>query len=127
MQDDEAQIRDVIETWMRATAAGDIDTVLGLMTDDVVFMVPGAAPFGKEAFANASKGMHGAAVSGSNDIREIVVLGDWAFTRNYLEVALTPAGGTSVKRNGYTLSIFRKGADGRWRLARDANLLTKAG
>lgn len=96
------------------------------MTDDVVCMVPGAAPFGKEAFANASKGMQGAAISGSNDIREIVVLGDWAFTRNYLEVTLTPADGASVKRTGYTLSIFRKGADGRWRLARDANLLTKA-
>jgi len=26
--------------------------------------------------------------------------------------------------SGYTLSIFRKGEDGRWRLARDANLLT---
>jgi uncharacterized protein (TIGR02246 family) len=126
MQNDEAQIRGVIETWMRATAAGDVDTVLSLMTDDVVFMVPGAAPFGKEVFANASKGMQGAAISGTNEVREIVVLGDFAFTRNYLEVTMTPASGAAVKRTGYTLSIFRKGADGRWRLARDANLLTKA-
>jgi len=29
-----------------------------------------------------------------------------------------------VRRHGYTLTLYRKGADGRWRLARDANLLT---
>jgi ketosteroid isomerase-like protein len=29
-----------------------------------------------------------------------------------------------VRRSGYTLTLFRKGADGHWRLARDANLLT---
>jgi uncharacterized protein (TIGR02246 family) len=125
MQDDEAQIRAVMENWMRATAAGDVDTVLGLMTDDVVFMVPGVPPFGKEAFAAASQGMRDVAISGSNDIREIVVQGDWAFARNYLAVAMTPPGGVAVKRSGYTLSIFRKESDGRWRLARDANLLTK--
>jgi len=29
-----------------------------------------------------------------------------------------------MRRAGYTLTILRKGPDGRWRLARDANLLT---
>ena len=75
MQDDEAQIRSLIETWMRATAEGDTATVLGLMTDDVVFMVPGVPPFGKDAFAAASKSMQGAVISGSNEVREFVVLG----------------------------------------------------
>lgn len=55
MTEDESAIREAIATWMRASAAGDIDTVLGLMTDDVVFLVPGAEPFGKEAFAAASE------------------------------------------------------------------------
>jgi ketosteroid isomerase-like protein len=30
-----------------------------------------------------------------------------------------------VRRSGYTLTIMRKEADGKWRLARDANLLVK--
>jgi ketosteroid isomerase-like protein len=30
-----------------------------------------------------------------------------------------------VRRSGYTLTIMRKEADGTWRLARDANLLTQ--
>jgi ketosteroid isomerase-like protein len=53
------------------------------------------------------------------------VLGDWAFARTYLQVTMTPAVGEPVRRRGYVLSIFRKEVDGQWRLARDANLLTK--
>jgi uncharacterized protein (TIGR02246 family) len=124
MTDDERAIRELVATWMTASQAGDVDTVLGLMTDDVVFMVPGREPFGKEAFAAASKGMTGVRMEGSNDIRELVVLGDIAYLRNHIAVAITPQGGTPMRRAGYTLTVLRKEPDGRWRLARDANLLT---
>lgn len=40
---------------MTASKAGDIATTLSLMTDDVIFMVPGQEPFGKEAFSAASE------------------------------------------------------------------------
>ena len=82
--DDERAIRAVVDTWMSATKRGDVDTVLSLMTDDVVFMVPGQAPFGKEAFASASKGMKGVSFEGRTEIRELCVLGDWAYMRTYL-------------------------------------------
>jgi len=36
----------------------------------------------------------------------------------------TPPAGEPVRNSGYTLTLYRKGTDGRWRLARDANLLT---
>jgi uncharacterized protein (TIGR02246 family) len=125
MTDDERAIRELVATWMTASQAGDIDTVLGLMTDDVVFMVPGREPFGKEAFAAASQAMSGVRMEGSNDIRELVVLGDIAYLRNHIDLTITPPGGTPMRRAGYTLTILRKGSDGRWRLARDANLLSK--
>jgi uncharacterized protein (TIGR02246 family) len=125
MTDDERAIRELVATWMTASQAGDIDTVLGLMTDDVVFMVPGREPFGKEAFAAASRGMTGVRMEGNSDIRELVVLGDFAYLRNHIAMTITPPGGTPVRRAGYTLTILRKGQDGRWRLARDANLLSK--
>jgi len=108
---------------MAASKAGDQDTVLGLMTDDVVFMVPGREPFGKEAFAAASQGMQGMRIEGTSDIVELQVLGDWAYLRNRLNVTITPPGGSPTTRSGYTLTILRKEADGRWLLARDANLL----
>jgi uncharacterized protein (TIGR02246 family) len=125
MTNDEHAIRELVATWMTASQAGDVDTVLGLMTDDVVFMVPGREPFGKEAFAAASKGMKDVRMEGSNDIRELVVLGDIAYLRNHIAITMTPPGGEPVRRAGYTLTILRKGPDGRWRLARDANLLSK--
>jgi ketosteroid isomerase-like protein len=39
-------------------------------------------------------------------------------------VSMTPPHGAPVPRSGYTLTILRKQPDGRWRLARDANLVT---
>jgi uncharacterized protein (TIGR02246 family) len=124
MSDDERAIRELVAKWMAASQAGDTATVLSLMTDDVVFMVPGREPFGKEAFAAASKDMQGVRIEGKSDIRELKVLGDWAYLRSYLEVKMMPPGGNSVERSGYTLAIFQKQPDGRWLLARDANLLT---
>jgi uncharacterized protein (TIGR02246 family) len=123
MTDDERAIRDLVDTWMAASKSGDVDTVLDLMTDDVVFMVPGREPFGKAEFAAASKDMKDVRMEGGSDIRELRVLGDWAYMRNYIEVAVTPPGGTPMRRSGYTLTILRK-EQGQWRLARDANLLT---
>ena len=124
MSDDERAIRDLIATWMSASQAGDTDTVLSLMTDDVVFMVPGQEPFGKAAFAAASQDMKDMHMEGTSEIRELKVLGDWAYLRGHLQVAMTTPAGSIVRRAGYTLTILRKEPDGKWRLARDANLLT---
>jgi uncharacterized protein (TIGR02246 family) len=124
MTDDERAIRELVATWMQASQAGDIATVLGLMADDVIFMVPGREPFGKEAFAGAAQGMSNVEIEGTSDIRELQLLGDWAYLRNYISFTVTPPGGTPVRRAGWTLTILRKGADGKWRLARDANLVS---
>ena len=127
MGKDEQEIRELVETWMAATKAGDVDTVLGLMTDDVVFMVPGHEPFGKAAFRAASESMQGMRMESKSEIRELQVIGGWAYARNFIEVTMTPPGGDQpIRRSGYTLTLFRKEADGRWLLARDANLLTPA-
>jgi len=124
MSPDELAIRDLVDTWMKAGRAGDTATVLGLMSDDVIFMVPGREPFGKEAFAATSQSMKGFRIEGSADIRELRVLGDWAYLRNFIEITVTPPGGAPVRRSGYTLTILRKESDGRWRLMRDANLVS---
>jgi uncharacterized protein (TIGR02246 family) len=124
MTDDERAIRDLLATWFDATKKGDTQTVLDLITDDAVFMVPGREPFGREAFQRTSEGMKHVEIDGTSQIRELRVLGDWAFMRTHLSVTMKSADGTSATRAGYTLTILRKEADGRWRLARDANLLT---
>jgi uncharacterized protein (TIGR02246 family) len=123
MSDDERAIREWVGTWMSASQAGDLKTVLSLMADDVLFMVPGREPFGKEAFASASEGMKDVRVEGKSEICELRVIGDWAYLRNHIALTMTPPGGEPVRRSGYTLTILRRDPDGRWRLVRDANLL----
>lgn len=124
MTEDEGAIRELVETWMTASNAGDLATVFDLMADDVIFMIPGSEPFGKDAFKAASESMSGMAMDGRAEVREIEVIGDWAWVRNHIEAAVTALGGEPVRRAGSTLSILRKRGDGRWRLFRDANLVS---
>ena len=124
MTEDERAIRNLVDTWMFATQKGDLETVLNLMSDDVVFMVPGRKPFGKEAFAAASQALRDVRIEGRSDIEELRVLGNWAYLRNHIELTITPKDGPPVRRAGYTLTVLRKQEDGRWVLTRDANLVT---
>jgi len=123
---DEQQIRELVSTWMSATRVGDIATVLSLMTDDVVFLVAGQEPFGKEQFAAAMKPQASGPmplIDGRSEIQEVCISGDQAYLWSKLTVSVTPPNGTTVHRAGHTLSVLRKTA-GRWQLARDANLLS---
>ena len=122
--DDERAIRELVERWMEATRAGDLRTVLDLMTDDVLFMTPGREPFGKDEFRANSESLKGFQMDGRAEVREIEVLGEWAWIRNHIDVSMTPPGGEPVRRSGYTLTILKKGGDGLWRLFRDANLVS---
>lgn len=123
---DEEQIRTLVAAWHAATRAGDTDTVLGLMTDDAVFLLPGRPPMDKAAFAALSRVPPGAArpaIDIRADIEELLVSGDFACMRAHLAVTITPPGGAApMQRAGHTLTVFRR-VDGRWLLARDANLL----
>jgi uncharacterized protein (TIGR02246 family) len=126
MNTDEKQIRDLVATWMQATRAGAIDTVLDLMSDDVVFLTPGQPPMDKRAFAAAARAQSGPnapSFEGTSDIQEICVNGDWAYMWSRLSVTVGfPDGRPAMTRAGHTLSILKK-QNGKWRLARDANLL----
>ena len=125
MSSDEQEIRELVSTWMAATKSGDVDTVLSLMTDDVVFLVPGQTVMRKADFAAAAKAQAGQGapkIDGSSEIQELRILGDWAFMWTKLTVVVTPPGGTPITRAGHTLTILQK-LHGKWLLARDANLL----
>jgi uncharacterized protein (TIGR02246 family) len=125
MSEDETAIRQLVETWMTATRAGDVETVLDLMADDAIFMVPGREPFGKDEFRAAAQGQKGLHIDGKSDIRELRVLGDWAYMRSHIDMTMTWPDSKTLRRTGYTLTILCKTAPGRWVLSRDANLLTE--
>jgi uncharacterized protein (TIGR02246 family) len=123
MTDDERAIRNVVDTWLTVSRTGDLDTVLSLMTDDVLFLTPGQAPFGKEAFAKMADGMKDVHIDGTSDIQEAQVFGEIAYLRNALRIVVTMPDGKVARRSGQTLTILRKEVDGKWRVVRDANLV----
>jgi uncharacterized protein (TIGR02246 family) len=130
MQNDEQEIRQLVGKWMAATRRGDIETVLDLMAEDVVFLIPSQPPMiGKSAFAASAKAQasHGPVqFDGTSEIQELKAFGEWAFIWTKLTVTITPPGGADpMTRAGHTLSILKK-ENGKWLLARDANLLAPA-
>ncbi len=129
-EQEKQKIREVIDTWMHASAEGNLQLVLSLMAEDVVFLLPGRPPMrGKEGFAAASGTQGKMKIEGKPEIQEIQIAGDFAFCWNYLALRITPLqeGAEPMSRAGHILSVFRKEADGRWLLYRDANLLTAVG
>ena len=123
---DEQEIRDVIARWHAATAAGDVSRILPLMAEDAVFLTAGHPPLrGRDAFAAQLRGvLEKARIESSGEPKEIRVSGDLAYCWSELHVTIIPSGSSPpVRRAGPTLTIFRREADGRWVLFRDANLL----
>lgn len=120
MPREEAHIRTLVDTWHAATQAGDLDTVLSLMTDDAVFLVPGRPPLDKAEFAKLSRVPPGAprpTFESASEIMEVQVSGDLAYLWSRLSVRVTPPGADPpIERAGHTLTIFRR-VDGEWRLA----------
>jgi uncharacterized protein (TIGR02246 family) len=121
--DDERQIRKLIEAWIAASNARNLPALMDMMTDDVVFMTPGRAPFGKAEFAADSQRMKTVTIDARAEVQEIEVFGPRAYIRNHIQIELTSPGQALRRMSGYAMSILRKEADGRWRIARDANLV----
>jgi uncharacterized protein (TIGR02246 family) len=123
MNSDEQQIRDVVTTWLEASRRNDLDRVLELMDEDVVFLGAGRPPMrGKQAFAAASRAMEPGSIDGRADIQEVQVSGDLAYVWTQLTVHAKGADGTQRQMAGPVLSVLRR-KNGRWLFYRDANML----
>ena len=126
MTEDEKAIRKLVDDWMTATKAKDKETVLDFVADDVLFITPFGPPFGKKEFAGAPGNDDMPDIDGGADILEMEVMGDRAWTRCRIEIAVTMKDGEAKKMSGLTLTLYKKEADGKWRIYRDANFVTPA-
>lgn len=126
MESEENAIREVHAIWVKAVNAADLSSLLAIMTEDVVFLNPGEAPLGKEGFSAKFTGAHQELrITCSSELTEVVVAGDFAYTRSADYLSVTPrSGGDTMQLAGQRMTIFRKLADGRWHLARDAHTLS---
>ena len=102
MNTEEQAIRRLVAQWHSATAAGDVETVLGLMAEDVVFLVPGQAPMkGRSTFETGLRGLLTShRLESTSDIQEVYVSGDLGYCWSLLPCAsrLCPLGMRSYGR-----------------------------
>jgi uncharacterized protein (TIGR02246 family) len=126
MKHDERAIREVHSTWIDAVNAGDLVCLLSLMADDVVFLNPGQAPFGRDGFSPGFSAAHQQSrINCISELEDVVVVGEVAYTLSRDSLSVTPrVGGETMQLAGHRVTIYRKQPDGRWRLARDAHTLS---
>lgn len=120
---DESAVRRAHRDYVEAINANDLDRVMDMMTEDVVFLAAGAPPYvGKAAIRPWVAGyLQAYKTHWDKPVQELVVSGDWAFERYSYTSTDTPlAGGEAVTGTGWGLVIYRRDADGKWRVARDA-------
>jgi len=122
---EEQAIRKLVADWHSSTATGDVDAILPLMANDVVFLVAGQTPFGRDAFERGLRSiLKTHRIESSGQIKEIQVSGDMAYCWSHLNVRVYPlSGGASTIRSGNALSVLRKQPSGAWQITRDANML----
>jgi uncharacterized protein (TIGR02246 family) len=119
---DEAAIRSVMSSYEAALNASDTSAVMPLYTDDGVFMPPNSqSAVGKAVVRQAYDAVFKAiTLNVKFTIAELVVMSpEWAFVRtNSAGTNKINATGATSPEGNQELFIFKKGTDGKWRIAR---------
>jgi uncharacterized protein (TIGR02246 family) len=98
------------------------DTVVAHLTDDAVMLPPGGPRVdGKAAIRAWLREFMAAATVQSLEYTEahVTVAGDWAIEQYAGRLGLVPAGGEAMSETLKGIHVYRKGADGSWRIAMD--------
>jgi uncharacterized protein (TIGR02246 family) len=119
---DEAAIRSVMSSYEAALNASSTEAAMPLYTQDGVFMAPNnQSAVGKAALRQAYDAVFKAiTLKVKFAIAELVVMApEWAFVRTNSAGTqkVNATGATSAEAN-QELFIFKKGDDGKWRIAR---------
>jgi ketosteroid isomerase-like protein len=111
------------EAYVAAINSNNLDALLGVLTEDVVFLAPQESVMvGKAAVRPWLEGyLKAFKTHWDKPVQEFVVNGEWAFERYSYRSTDTPAGGGAVVEDtGWGLVIYHRDTDGKWRVARDA-------
>ncbi|MCB2229816.1 nuclear transport factor 2 family protein [bacterium] len=111
------------ENYVAAINSNDLDSLLEMFTDDVVFMAPNSPVMeGKQALMPWLEGYLAAyQTHWVKTVDEFVVAGEWAFERySYKSTDTSLEDGSVYEDTGWGLVIYHRDADGKWRVARDA-------
>ena len=123
----EAAAKQAHVTYLAAINSNDLAQFNAVITDDIVYLPPNSAALvGKAAVSDFAKGYFEAyrTVWVKTSV-EFIVRDDWAYERYTYKSVDTPrpggpADGTPVVTDtGNGINIYQRGADGKWRVARD--------
>lgn len=124
--DVEAVTASILTTWdeyVASTLTNNVDRRLALWADDGVILRPGRPPFdGKEAIYERVQGSFSRTTyeEMTIDNLEVEVSGDMAFARGtYTVKGFVTETGAPIVADGTYMSIFKRQADGTWKLYRD--------
>ena len=126
MTPDEQQIHALHSTWIDAVNASDLARLLALMAEDAVFLNPGKAPLGRDGFSsNFLAASQQFRVRCTSELEEVIVVGDFAFTRSRDALSVTNRNGEEETHfAGHRMTIYRRHPQTGWLLARDAHTLS---
>ena len=119
---DVAGVKAAVNDLRGAVNAGDTAAFVRLTADDFEVFPPGTEPLKAESARGLFRGLFAESSLSlepfSNE--EITVSGDLAMQRYSFHLTLQPkTGGAATTEAGSGLHIWRRGTDGRWRLAKD--------
>lgn len=109
-------------SYVAAINSNDVDTLMSDLTDDIVYQAPGAPEVvGKAAVRDWVAGYFGAyRTRWEKTSLGFTVSGDWAFERyTYKSTDTDKKTGAVTTDVGKGINIFRRGSDGKWRVAID--------
>jgi uncharacterized protein (TIGR02246 family) len=121
---EQSKIRDIESGWVKEAAAKDVEKSVAHYTDDAVLMMPGApAAKGKDAIHAAWKGLledPNVKLDFSADRVEMSAGGDLATTRgSYTMTVTNPKTKKPVEDKGSYMTVYKKQADGAWKVIED--------
>jgi ketosteroid isomerase-like protein len=118
-----ATAKEANNAYLQAINSNDLETLMGMLTEDTVFQVPNSPELiGKNTVRAWIKGYFGAYKTVWDfKVLELIQSGNWAIERYTYRVTNTLKSDNSVFEDiGKGIIIYRKEKDGRWRVARDS-------
>jgi uncharacterized protein (TIGR02246 family) len=121
---DEATIRAADADFVKEAAAKDLDKCMSLYADDAVFLSSGQpAVVGKDNIRPVIQRMLAAPMQLTVHVASVDVArsGDLAMDRGTVEAAVTDKKGKTTTQTSEYVLVWKKGADGMWKIAADTS------
>ena len=126
--EDVAAVKQSIEEanarFLDALSKGDVPTAGNNYAEDAVVMMPNMPAWqGKSAIVDGFTGFLGEykLSNGKPTTTDVMIAGDLAIETGTFEWTITPKKGAAVTDKGKYLTVWKKQADGTWKIIRDIN------